>query len=71
MNVFSLSEMLHHKVPYLRIRVSATASASNPSCSALEATPASNPSNNSLTSSMSSDYASFQRFRLTEGGVGP
>jgi hypothetical protein len=59
--------MLHHKVPDLRIRVSATASASNPSCSALETAPTSNPSDSSSTSSISSDYVSFQRFRLTEG----
>jgi hypothetical protein len=33
----------------------------------LEAAPASNPSGSSSTSSMSSGYVSFQRFRLTEG----
>jgi hypothetical protein len=71
LNIFSMSEKLHHKVPDLRIRVSTTAFASNPSCSALEAAPASNPSDNSSTSSMSSGYAPFQRFRLTEEGVGP
>jgi hypothetical protein len=72
--------MLHHKVSDLRIRVSATttasnpscsaleaAPASNPSCSALEAAPASNPSGSSSMSSISSGYVSFQRFRLTEG----
>jgi hypothetical protein len=63
--------MLHHKVPDLRIRVSATATASNPSCSSLEAAPASNPSSSSSMSSIPSGYVSFQRFRLTEGGVGP
>jgi hypothetical protein len=63
--------MLHHKVSDLRIRVSATASASNPSCNVLEAAPASNPSGSSSTSSISSGYASFQHFRLNEGGVGP
>jgi hypothetical protein len=63
--------MLHHKVSDLRIRVSATATASNPSCSSLEAAPASNPSGNSSMSSIPSGYVSFQRFRLTEGCVGP
>jgi hypothetical protein len=33
----------------------------------LETAPASNPSDSSSTRSMSSDYVSFQRFRLTEG----
>jgi hypothetical protein len=33
----------------------------------LEAAPASNPSDNSSTSSISSGYVSFQCFRLTEG----
>jgi hypothetical protein len=33
----------------------------------LEAAPASNPSGSSSTSSISSSYVSFQRFRLTEG----
>jgi hypothetical protein len=33
----------------------------------LEAAPASNPSGSSSTSSISSGYVSFQRFRLTEG----
>jgi hypothetical protein len=59
--------MLHRKVSDLRIRVSATASASDPSCSALEAAPASNPSSSSSMRSISSGYVSFQHFRLTEG----
>jgi hypothetical protein len=63
--------MLHHKVTDLRIRVSATATASNPSCSSLEDAPASNPSGSSSMSSIPSGYVSFQRFRLTEGCVGP
>jgi hypothetical protein len=71
MDIFSLSKMLHHKVSDLRIRVSAIATASNPSCSSLEATPASNPSDNSSMSSIPSSYVSFQRFSLTEGGVSP
>jgi hypothetical protein len=54
-------------VPDLRIRVSATATASNPSCSSLEATPTSNSSGNSSMSSIPSGYVSFQHFRLTEG----
>jgi hypothetical protein len=67
MNILSLSEILHDKVPDLRIKVSTTASTSNPSCSALEAAPSSNPSSSSSTSSISSGYVSFQCFRLTEG----
>jgi hypothetical protein len=59
--------MLHHKVSDLRICVYATASTSNPSCNALEAALASNPSDSSSMSSISSGYVSFQRFRLTEG----
>jgi hypothetical protein len=59
--------MLHHKVPDLRIRVSATATASNPSCSSLEASPAGNPSDSSSMSSIPSGYVSFQRFRQIEG----
>jgi hypothetical protein len=63
--------MLHHKVPDMRIRVSATATASNPSCSSLEAAPASNPRGSSSMSSIPRSYVSFQHFRLIEGGVGP
>jgi hypothetical protein len=63
--------MLHHKVPNLGIRVSATATASNPSCSSLEVAPVSNPSGSSSMSSIPGSYVSFQHFRLTEGGVGP
>jgi hypothetical protein len=53
LNIFSLSEMLHHKVSDLRFRVSATAPASNPSGSVLEVVHASNPSSSSSTSSIS------------------
>jgi hypothetical protein len=59
LNIFSLSELIHHKVPYLIIRVSATATTSDPSYSALEAAPASNPSGSSSMSSISSGYVSF------------
>jgi hypothetical protein len=71
LNIFSLSKMLHQKVSDLRIRVSATATASNPSCSSLEVAPASDSSGSSSMSSIPSGYVSFQRFRLTEEGVGP
>jgi hypothetical protein len=46
--------------------VSATATTSNPSCSSLEAAPASNPSGSSSMSSIPSGYVSFQRFMLIE-----
>ena len=71
LNIFSLSEMLHHKVSDLGFRVSATTPTSNPTGNILEVAPASNPSGSSSTISISSGYASFQRFRLTEGDVGP
>jgi hypothetical protein len=67
LNILSLSEMLHHKVSDLRIRVSATTTTSNPSCSALEVAPASNPSDSASMSSISSGYVSFQCFRMIEG----
>lgn len=51
--ILSLSEMLHHKVLDLRFKVSATASASNPSGIILEVAPASNPSGSSSASSIS------------------
>jgi hypothetical protein len=63
--------MLRHKVSDLRIRVSTTVTASNPSFSSLEAAPASNPNSSSSMSSIPSGYVSFQCFRLTEGCVGP
>jgi hypothetical protein len=53
LNIFSLSEMLHHKVSDLRFRVSTTAPSSNPSDSVLEAASTSIPSGSSLASSIS------------------
>jgi hypothetical protein len=55
LNNFSLSDMLHHKVLDLGFRVSATAPASNPSDSVLEATLASNPSGSVLEVSPASN----------------
>jgi hypothetical protein len=43
LNIFSLSKVFHHKVLDKGFRVSATAPASNPSGSVLEAAPASKP----------------------------
>jgi len=50
LNTFFLKEMFHHKVLDRGFRVSASAPASNPSGSVLEATPTSNPRDSSSTS---------------------
>ena len=84
LNIFSLSNVFHHKVLDKGFRVSATAPASNPSDSTLVTTPATNPrgsdfvnahaSNPSVSSSTSliTLWLSFLSVvRLNEGGVGP
>jgi hypothetical protein len=53
LNIFSLSEMLHHNVSNLGFRVSTTTPASNPSSSVLEGAPTSNPSDSSSTNLVS------------------
>jgi hypothetical protein len=58
MNIFSLSNILHHKVSDMRFRVSATALASNPSDSILEVAPASNPSGSILEAAPASNPSS-------------
>jgi hypothetical protein len=56
-----LAMLLHH-LGFLQLLLLVTLAAV-----LLEAAPASNPCGSSSTSSISSGYVSFQRFRLTEG----
>ena len=71
LNIFSLSKVFHHKVLDKGFRVSATASASNPSDSALVTTPARNPSGSSSVSLITLWLSFLPVVRLNEGGVGP
>jgi hypothetical protein len=71
LSIRKLGQSLHLRCLNERVRVSATAPASNPSDSALVTTPARNPSDNSSTSLVSLWLCSLLMVRLNEGGVGP
>jgi hypothetical protein len=66
-----LGQSLHLRCLNERVRVFATAPASNPSDSDLVTAPARNPIDSSSTSLVSLWLCSLPVVRLNEGGVGP
>jgi hypothetical protein len=70
-SIQKLGQSLHLMCLNERVRVSATACASNPSGSALVTTTARNPIDSSSTSLISLWLCSLPVVRLNEGGVGP